>query len=296
MHANSAAGTRSDSTFSRPTSATPNAAARTRRRDQAAHARTPRHLPASRPRRSCTKHGAKVHFGVTDRGRLPDRARHPAGRRRHRSSSPRAWSPRRSTSTTFLGATRHRGGRNRSRRIHRPARQRPSQPHRQADHPQEPPRNRATPSSAKASATTTTIPRPSPAAPAHFLRQKYLEADAGITGANFVSRRPAAWSSSPTRATRASASPLPRCTSRSSASKSSCRRDRDLGAVAQPARRAPPPASNSPSTPSSSPAPRPRPARRARGNARHLHGQRPQSRRSPPSAAKSCAASAAAPA
>ena len=35
--------------------------------------------------------------------------------------------------------------------------------------------------------TTTTTRKPSPAAPAAYLREKYIEAEAGITGANFVS-------------------------------------------------------------------------------------------------------------
>jgi L-lactate dehydrogenase complex protein LldF len=49
---------------------------------------------------------------------------------------------------------------------------------------------------------------------AAHLRHKYLEADVGLTGANFVVPRAGGWCSSPTRATRASVSPRRSATSR----------------------------------------------------------------------------------
>ena len=67
--------------------------------------------------------------------------------------------PRRSSSGAFLERNGDRVAGDRPRRVHRADRRRPPEPHRQADHPQGPARDRAQPSRGTASAPTTTRPR-----------------------------------------------------------------------------------------------------------------------------------------
>ena len=135
--------------------------------------------------------GGHVHWARDAAEARAHRARAlPSGRRHDRHQGQSRWSPRRSALNDHLEAQRHRAGRDRSRRIHHPAAPRAAEPHHRAGGP--PDQGRRSPTPFRAASRELGPPRGSTSAAIscaearRVLRQHFLAADVGITGANFL--------------------------------------------------------------------------------------------------------------